>query len=73
VDTKDRQIIFTHGTDRILEAPFDSYEPGDIKETREKFAEELHCKPRDIEVRITGIGPANPRITDGDGVKKPSK
>jgi hypothetical protein len=61
-ETKDRLIIFTHGTDRILEAPFDGYEPGDIKEAREKLAEELHCKARDIEVKITGVGPSNLRI-----------
>jgi hypothetical protein len=56
-ETKDRQIIFMHGADRILEAPFDGYEPGDIKEARERLAEDLHCKPKDIEVRITGMGP----------------
>ena len=72
-ETKDRQIIFTHGTDRIFEAPFDGYQPGDIKEAREKLAEELHCKVRDIEVRITGVGPSNLRITGAAQATRPKK
>jgi hypothetical protein len=72
-ETKSRLIIFTHGTDRIFEAPFDGYEPGDIKEAREKLAEELHCKARDIEVKITGVGPSNLRITGTTQAARPKK
>jgi len=57
-DTRDRRIIFmhAHGSDQILcDLPFESYEPGDIKETKERLAEELNCSPKEIEVRITGL------------------
>jgi hypothetical protein len=54
--TKDRQIIFIHGNGHVIyDLPLDTYEPGDIKETKEKLAKDLRCKPEEIEVRITGI------------------
>ncbi|MBA4417232.1 MAG: hypothetical protein C0392_04885 [Syntrophus sp. (in: bacteria)] len=79
METKDRQIIFIHGNDHILcDLPLDAYEPGDIKETKEKLAKELQCKPEEIEVRITGIydgrtvkGPTLKfKLIDGNTVKK---
>ncbi len=55
METKDRYIIFIRGNDHILEVPLDGNEPGDIKEIRERLAQELQCSPQEIDVRITGI------------------
>jgi hypothetical protein len=68
-ETNDRQIIFMHGVDRILEVPFDGYAPGDIKEARERLAKELDCNPRDIEVRVTGVSLVNLRVISGAASK----
>ena len=56
MDAKDRRIIFMLGEDNVIcDLPLDAYEPGDIKETKEKLAAELGCTPEEIEVRITGL------------------
>lgn len=56
MDAKDRRIIFMLGQDNVIcDLPLDTYEPGDIKETKEKLAAELGCTPDEIEVRITGL------------------
>jgi len=66
MEMKNRQIIFIHGNNHIIcDLPLDAYEPGDIKETKERLAKELRCKPEEIEVRITGIH-------DGRTVKGPT-
>lgn len=55
-ELEDRRIIFMHGNNNVLcELPFSGYEPGDIKETKERLAQELNCSPKEIEVRITGL------------------
>ena len=55
METGNKHIIFIRDADCILELPLDGYEPGDIKETRERLAQKLNCSPKDIEVRITGL------------------
>ena len=56
METKDRRIIFMLGDGNVIcDLPLDAYEPGDIKETKEKLAKELGCTPDEIEVRITGL------------------
>ncbi len=67
LETNERRIVFIHGKDRVLLVmPLDGYEPGDIKEAREKLAEENQCKLEEIEVRITGV-------KDRKEKKRPSK
>ncbi len=78
VETKERLILFIRGNDHVLlTLPLDTYEPGDIKETKEKLAEEFHCKIEEIAVRIIGIrdrtdkGPAvKLRLVDGRALKR---
>ena len=56
MDTRDRQIIFTLGDGNVIcELALDVYEPGDIKDTKEKLARELGCTPEEIGVKITGL------------------
>jgi hypothetical protein len=66
-ETEERLISFIRGNGNVLRTlPLDSYEPGDIKDTKEQLAEEFQCKPEEIEVRITGI---RDRMGRGPGVK----
>jgi len=54
--TKEKLILFMIDNDTIIyRFPFEKYEPGDIKEMREKIAEELNCKPKEIRIKITGV------------------
>ena len=39
----------------ILEMSLDSYEPGDIKDTKERLAQQMQCAPTEIGIRITGV------------------
>jgi len=56
METKDRRIIFMVGDGNVIcDLPLDAYEPGDIKETKERLAIELGCSPDEIEVKITGL------------------
>ena len=79
METKDRRIFFIlGGGDIICDLPLDAYEPGDIKETKERLAMELGCAPDAIEVKITGLhtgrGDKGPslklRLIDSNTVKK---
>jgi hypothetical protein len=58
VPAKTRQesgrIIFTYGNNMVV-VPLDVYEPGAIKETREKLSKQLNCRPEDIQIKITDI------------------
>jgi hypothetical protein len=73
METKDRYIIFVHNGNHVLELPFDSYEPGDIKETRERLAQELNCSPKNIEIRITGLTAPKLRVIDGNAGRSRNK
>lgn len=53
---KERQILFLLGEDRIVfRLPYDKYEPGDIKELREKLAEKMNCALKEVKIRIVGL------------------
>lgn len=39
----------------ICEVSLDVYEPGDIKETKERLAQEMNCTPQEIQIRIMGV------------------
>jgi hypothetical protein len=54
--TEERRIIFMIDENTVLcEVPLEVYEPGDIKETKERLAQEMHCTPEQIQIRITGV------------------
>jgi hypothetical protein len=81
LETDERLILFIRDEDCVLlTLPLDAYEPGDIKEAREKLAEKFQCKPGEIEVRITGVKDradkersAKLRLVDGGTGKRRSK
>jgi hypothetical protein len=60
--TEERRIIFMLDDKNVIcEVPLEVYEPGDIKETKERLAQEMHCTPEEIQIKITGVkgGKAN--------------
>jgi hypothetical protein len=60
MEATDRRILFVIGEDEVLlDAPLDTYVPGDIKETKERLAAELGIKPDEIHVRIKGLQSGN--------------
>jgi hypothetical protein len=76
--TKERQIIFMLDGDNVIHrVPLDTYESGDIRETKELLAKKLGCNPEDIKVKITGArngkakkGPSlNIQLIDGATIR----
>ena len=76
--TKERQIIFMLDADNIVyRVPLDTYESGDIRETKEVLAKKLGCSPEEIKVKITGArngrpkkGPSlNIQLLDGETIR----
>ena len=76
--TKERQIIFMLDGDNVIHrVPLDTYESGDIRETKELLAKKLACSPEDIKVKITGARNGKPKkdsslniqLLDGDTIR----
>jgi hypothetical protein len=76
--TKERQIIFMLDVDNIIQrVPLDTYESGDIRETKEILAEKLGCSPDEIKVKITGARNGKPKngaslniqLVDGETIR----
>jgi len=54
--TEERRIIFILDENQVIcEVPLEVYEPGDIKETKERLAHEMNRAPEEIQIRITGV------------------
>jgi hypothetical protein len=65
--SKERQIIFMLDNDNVIHRmPLDTYESGDIRETKELLAKQLACSPDEIKVRITGA--RNGKAKKGDSL-----
>jgi hypothetical protein len=63
--SKERQIIFMLDSDNVIHRmPLDTYESGDIRETKEFLAKKLSCSPDEIKVKITGVRNGKPRKGD---------
>jgi|WetSurMetagenome_2_1015567.scaffolds.fasta_scaffold391959_1 hypothetical protein len=56
IETEERRIIFMLDEDNIIcEMPLDNYEPGDIRDTKERLAHEINRAPEEIQIRIKGV------------------